>query len=156
NSTRRRSQRPARRQPQVERLEDRTLLNAGALDPTFGEGGRLSPSIFPSTVTFQLDGKMLVGGTIPVDRYEGPDDDLALARYNADGTPDTSFGTSGQVSTNLDFNHDYGYSFEDPITVRVLPNNQIVAVTYLRYAGNLLQFGWARYNADGSLDTTLG
>lgn len=41
------------------------------------------------------DGKILAGGTA--------DSDLGLARYNANGTPDNSFGTNGFVSVTTEF-----------------------------------------------------
>ncbi len=39
----------------------------------------------------QADGKILVAGT----SNNGSDDDIALVRYNADGTLDTSFSGDG-------------------------------------------------------------
>jgi uncharacterized delta-60 repeat protein len=83
----------------TELLEDRRLLAAGALDATFGTTG-LATAAFPSQVVAQTsaiepDGKLLVAGGIQLN--QGSPDALAVARFNADGTPDTTFGTEGTV-----------------------------------------------------------
>src|SRR5207248_8615225 len=55
--------------PRLERLEDRTLLNAGDLDPTFGTGGKVLTDFVgpidasPAATVIQPDGKILVAGT---------------------------------------------------------------------------------------------
>src|SRR5436190_18715288 len=75
-----RSRNPFR--PRVEALEERALLDAGGLDPAFGDAGRvLTPftgDAAASTVLVQPDGKIVVIG-----RADGVD--FALTRYNADG-----------------------------------------------------------------------
>ena len=80
--------------PHLEMLEDRTLLNAGALDPTFGAGGivinRLLPAGSSSLIlVVQPDGKLLeqaigAGGS-----------GLELLRENVDGSLDSTFGQGG-------------------------------------------------------------
>src|SRR5947209_20338391 len=87
----------------VERLEDRTLLPAGFLDPTFGTGGKMLTS-FAGTddealaSTLQPDGKIVVAGfTTPASGGQ----DFALARYNANGTLDNSFGVNGKITTDF-------------------------------------------------------
>src|SRR5262249_8484017 len=90
---------PARRlrpscKPQLELLEDRRLLNAGVLDPAFGNGaGYVTTSLSAgsdtaNSVLAQPDGKILVGGGTSLG---GP----ALVRYNPDGSLDRLFGTGG-------------------------------------------------------------
>jgi len=63
------------------------LLPNGTLDPTFGDGGtafgNLGTSNSAARVAVTDDGQIVVGG----DRF--------VARYNADGSLDHSFGTSG-------------------------------------------------------------
>ena len=72
----------------------------------------------------------------------------ALVRYLADGTPDSSFGTSGVVTTQI------GYE-SDGLAVALQSDGQIVVAGWsnpLGYTG----FALARYNAaDGSLDTSF-
>ena len=67
----------------------------GLLDPTFGSGGFTilnepeSPQEGLADVVVLPDGKILAGGT------RGSSEGFLLARYNADGTPDLSFGPNG-------------------------------------------------------------
>jgi hypothetical protein len=82
-------------------------LCGGDLDPTFGSGGTLR---FPYTqqigtetiangVIAQSDGKMVVvGSTGPRDN---PSTDFFVARFNADGSMDRSFGVGGVVRTDV-------------------------------------------------------
>src|SRR4051794_25969544 len=87
--------RPARRtgiRPHIEALEDRMLLTAGMLDPTFGLGGRAFadfnlnyPTGFSAaSVAVQTDGKVVVAGGIS-GSFDGA---FALVRFNADGSLD--------------------------------------------------------------------
>src|SRR5262245_24627045 len=86
--------------PRLERLEDRTLLSAGDLDPTFGVGGKVligfhgSYEDTPTALTRQSDGKLVVAGT----SFAGATTRLAVARYNADGSLDPTFGTGGEAA----------------------------------------------------------
>ncbi|HJY59568.1 MAG TPA: hypothetical protein VJ418_24575 [Streptosporangiaceae bacterium] len=88
----------------------------GTLDQGFGAGG-LATTTFPvfnasvqgaQTVLIQPDGKILIGGENitgnPSGTSRAPEDFGALARFNAGGSIDTSFGTGGQVQVgNSDF-----------------------------------------------------
>jgi uncharacterized delta-60 repeat protein len=74
----------------------------GTVDQTFGTGGVATTS-FPNsgvqgadTVLVQPDGKILLGGEVLPDINHAPPD-AALARFNANGTPDQTFGHGGQV-----------------------------------------------------------
>ncbi|MFN7629125.1 MAG: hypothetical protein ACK5PZ_20040, partial [Pirellula sp.] len=74
----------------------------GSLDAGFGNGGKVTTPIGTSTdqagsITLQADGKIVVGGYAMI----GTNNDFALVRYNADGTLDTSFGSSGIVTTAI-------------------------------------------------------
>src|SRR4030095_2699482 len=79
-----------------EMLESRTLLSAGDLDTSFGDGGTLVvPDIRAPRSAFaavrQSSGKIVIAGSVGAN---SADRDLMIARYNPDGTPDTSFGNS--------------------------------------------------------------
>ena len=53
-------------------------------------------------MAIQPDGKIVVAGDGPI-RPAGPDySDFQLARYNANGTLDTGFGSSGVLSFDVD------------------------------------------------------
>ena len=77
---------------------------SGDLDPTFGVGGKVttdfaSGSDFASGVALQSDGKLVAAGT--TEPPGGVGTDLAVARYNADGSLDPSFGGDGRVTTDF-------------------------------------------------------
>jgi uncharacterized delta-60 repeat protein len=148
------SQRPGRRL-QVERLEDRTTPSAGALDPTFGSGGKVLTD-FPGSnddlgfavAATQPDGKVvMVGGTQSAALGGG---DFALARYNADGSPDTGFGAGGEVTT------DFGNSSDQARAVAVQADGKIVVGGVTSLSGGGGDFALARYNSDGTLDVSFG
>lgn len=65
----------------------------GSLDETFGTAGRIlvdtADDTFPSCLTRQPDGKLLIG----MNRTVGPA--LEVWRYDVDGTPDEGFGNGG-------------------------------------------------------------
>src|SRR5215213_3696859 len=89
----------------VERLEARALLAAaGDLDTTFsGDGVAFyNNSGFSvesgQAIAVQSDGKVVVAGATGDGSASG---DILLLRYNADGTPDSTFDTDGVVITDL-------------------------------------------------------
>ena len=73
-------------------VADSTMIAAdGDLDPTFGTGGKVLTDFNQSTdlaraVALQPDSKLIVAGTTYTDN-DFSDEDFAIARYNADGTP---------------------------------------------------------------------
>lgn len=119
---------------------DLTFANAGKTQIDFGP----SQSDSVSAVVVLPNGKILAGG------YASPqtDVDFALAQYNGNGTPDTSFGVNGIVITNFD---DEGSRMND---LAVQPDGKIVAAGSVGPFNNL-DFAVARYNPNGSLDNTL-
>ena len=77
---------------------------------------------------------------------------LVWCAYNADGTPDSSFGVSGVVHTNIG----PGDTDDDVREIFVQSDGKIVLVGGSR-DGSSVRFAAARYNAvDGSLDGTYG
>jgi uncharacterized delta-60 repeat protein len=91
----------------------------------------------------QPDGKILVAGFAT--SASEIDSDFALARYNPDGTLDTSFGTGGIVTA------DHGTRSDDARALAIQPDGKIVL------AGSADEdIGLARYMPNGSLDPTFG
>jgi uncharacterized delta-60 repeat protein len=88
----------------------RRFAPGGSLDPTFGYFGQemnpfgISGAI--NAVTVEPDGKILVAGS-EASPAPGLPTDAAVARYNADGSLDTTFGTRGlelvQIGSNAAF-----------------------------------------------------
>jgi uncharacterized delta-60 repeat protein len=58
------------------------------------------------SVIQQADGKLVVAGY----SWNGSNDDVALVRYNADGSLDTGFDGDGKVTTAIGTGYDEGYS----------------------------------------------
>jgi len=79
------------------------LAQAGSLDSTFGTGGIFATTFTQYDVTInsaaaiQSDGKIVLGGTIPL----GQGQIGALLRLNTNGTLDSSFGSGGIVTSNF-------------------------------------------------------
>ncbi len=147
--------RPPARRLAVELLEDRlTPSTGGSLDPTFGSGGHVLSSFSNAVstayaVTTQPDGKVVIAGTSFTSGSKTGNDFL-VARYNADGSVDTSFGTGGGTLT------DFGSSADRAYAVALQPQtNGSSKILVAGYDGGGT-FAVARYNADGTLDTTFG
>src|SRR4030095_1301139 len=75
---------------------------------------------------------------------------FALARYNDDGSLDSSFGTGGRVTTDIGGFSDTAYA------VAVQPDGKIVAAGSANFTSTFSDFALARYNNDGTLDASFG
>ncbi|MDQ3573320.1 MAG: endonuclease/exonuclease/phosphatase family protein [Actinomycetota bacterium] len=93
-------------------------------------------------VAIQADGKIVVAGEAS--------DDFAVARYNPDGSLDTTFGGDGLVTT------DYSGAGDAGNAVAIQADGRIVVAGSASRGGDNWDFAVARYNPDGSLDTTFG
>jgi uncharacterized delta-60 repeat protein len=117
----------------------------GTLDHTFGDDGKIINSTLVNLcgLTRLSDGKIVVAGSYQI----GGERRFAATRYNADGTLDTSFGTNG-------------YAVGASGTARALsvqPDGKIIVAGYAVFdAAASDDFMLARFNADGSVDTTFG
>jgi uncharacterized delta-60 repeat protein len=129
----------------------------GSLDGSFGEGGIVTTT-FPGqgsyafAVALQPDGKIIAAGTdfVNFSSEDNSDTDFAIARYNPDGTPDTTFSVDGQVTTDFD-----GFN-DDAFSILVRPDGKLVAVGSAKNPANFYDFAAARYLSNGTLDTTFG
>jgi uncharacterized delta-60 repeat protein len=129
----------------------------GSLDNSFGAGGIVTTT-FPGqgsyafAVALQPDGKIVAAGTdfVNFSPEDNSDTDFALARYNSDGTPDTTFGGDGQVTTDFD-----GFN-DDAFSILLQPDGKLVAVGSAKNPKNFYDFAAARYMGNGTIDTTFG
>jgi uncharacterized delta-60 repeat protein len=125
------------------------LAAPGELDTTFGTGGTVSSPTGASEslglaadVAVQADGKIVaVSGHV-----SGDESEFLVERFNADGSPDSSFGSGGIVLTSFP-----GSSEAVASSVIVEPSGKILVAGT---AGG--EFALARYNSDGTLDTSFG
>jgi uncharacterized delta-60 repeat protein len=97
-------------------------------------------------IAIQSDGRTVVVGGV---NNGGSNTDIFVARYNADGTLDASFGTGGIVVTAITGNADWAES------VAIQADGKIV-VAGSRHNGLTNNFAVLRYHSDGTLDTTFG
>ena len=129
-------------------------IEYGNLDTSFGgtsDGLVLTSfggtSETPSAMTIDSYGKILVAGT---STQSSTGKDFAMARYNSNGTLDTSFGTGGLVTTDFGGNNDVA----NAITIQ--SDGKIVLAGYSEDASGNDSFALVRYNTSGSLDTSFG
>lgn len=121
------------------------------LDPSFGTNGKVITSIGQSddvvnAIALQEDGKIVLAGHSIV----GQITNFALARYNADGTPDTLFGTGGKILTPVGLS-----GIGVATSIRIQTDGKIIAGGYALHNNNF-DFSLVRYNENGSLDSTFG
>jgi len=72
-----------------------------------------------------------------------------VVRYNTDGSLDTTFNTTGIVTTPIGSDDDTGQA------IAIQPDGKIVVVGYSGYSDISYDFAVVRYNTDGSLDTNF-
>ena len=117
----------------------------GRLDPAFGDDGRVWTRFSPrnsraSALAIQADGKIVVAG--------GASRDFALARYDPDGTLDTSFGDDGKVQSA------FGSRYASAEAIAIQADGKIVAAGTAGVGETW--FALATYHADGTLDASFG
>jgi uncharacterized delta-60 repeat protein len=125
----------------------------GSLDPAFGNRGTVTTP-FGSTPTMQTHAKVLIQGdgkivVAGVDASENAASrNFVLARYNADGSLDSSFGTSGKVISHFS-------DSENLNGIALGTDGKIIVAGTVVVNMASPSFLLARYNTDGSLDTTF-
>jgi uncharacterized delta-60 repeat protein len=125
----------------------------GSVDSTFGNGGTVMTNINNDydaayALALQSDGKIVAAGKrgIQFNPTEQRKGNVALARYNPDGSLDTTFGNGGKVV------NDFGQGLESyAMDVIIQSDGRIIIAGESAYA-----FLVARYNSNGTLDTTFG
>jgi uncharacterized delta-60 repeat protein len=113
----------------------------GSLDTGFAGGTVVSDFLDGDVwndVAVQSDEQILVAG--------GDVDNIVVARFNTDGTPDVSFNTTGNLTLNL---------FGSAKDIHVLGNGKILVSGY-RWENSQYNICVARFESNGLLDTTFG
>jgi len=131
----------------------------GMIDAGFGNNGMVflnDQSLYspPASLIIQPDGKILSVGSL---NDQSNSSDFLLLRFNADGTPDTNFGTNGKVVTAIT-------NIKDTATAGALQPDGKIVVSGITSNHSTGGSGSAprsngllvRYNADGSLDAGFG
>lgn len=127
----------------------------GSPDQSFGNGGKLKTH-FPgvdntgsraTAAVLQPDGKLVVAGTY---KNQSTPRTFALARYNANGGLDATFGSGGLVTTSMGSGDAIAFS-----TV-LLSDGRIVATGYVEIGSRNHDFALACYNPSGTLNQSFG
>ncbi len=121
----------------------------GSLDTSFDADGKLTTPIGTgneriTSLAIDSSGKIVAGGFAAI----GATNDFALARYDSNGSLDTTFDTDGKLTTAI------GTSDEEIRALAVRSNDKIIAGGFASFSGNR-DFALVAYNADGSLDTSF-
>jgi uncharacterized delta-60 repeat protein len=133
----------------------------GSLDTSFGNNGLTETHVSNTAdeaecAIVQPDGKILVGGSV------GNGANIALVRYNADGSLDSSFGTGGILITSVITPNPGPQSVALQADGKILVAGEIDTVQVTlpapggSYQSTVTRSGVVRYNADGSLDQSFG
>jgi uncharacterized delta-60 repeat protein len=122
------------------------VATGGALDRSFGEGGKVITHVTrhgdeATAVAIQADGKIVVAGS-----SFGPNPRFALVRYRKDGSLNATFGGDGKITT------DFTKGADGANAVAIQADGKIVAAGHAGFG----DFALARYNTDGTLDSTFG
>jgi len=128
----------------------------GSLDGGFGTGGKVTTDFATSSDTafalaLQADGKIVAAGRAQEPVSQGVDVQFAVARYDADGSLDTGFGTGGTVITGF-----AAHSFDVGRNVAVQADGKLVVAGFTQRQQKDPDFAVARYATDGSLDNGFG
>lgn len=145
------------------------LEEDGDLDVTFGGGGSgwvatpvgYSDSSYGLALDVRSDDKIVVGGEADGNPTATEDQDFALARYNSDGTIDTTFGFNNDATPG-DPNDRLGWITQ---SLEPLPNERIVKLWAMSDGTTLAagrtqtgldpHFGLARFLDTGFIDATF-
>jgi uncharacterized delta-60 repeat protein len=134
----------------LEALGERITPNGGGLDPSFGVGGKVVTAIGTGAaeglpVAVDGAGRIVLDGAAS----NGTNNDFAVARYNPDGTLDTTFAGTGTVLTPIGPGNDIAYAVAIDSTDRIVAGG-------IASNGSNFDFALVRYNRDGTLDTSFG
>jgi uncharacterized delta-60 repeat protein len=119
----------------------------GTADSTFNGNGLVLDSVSGHSANSMIllnDGKIIAGGNV---YYQGTDN-FALAKYNSDGSPDSTFGINGRVMTIL------GNDLSRVESIALQPDGKILVAGYA--AMYYQHFTLLRYHSNGGIDSSFG
>ncbi len=125
---------------------------AGTLDPTFGNGGTVTTSFANGSAgvgSFEESNGDIVA-VAQVDFVDNEGTGIGLVRYTSTGALDITFGTNGITNTTF-----AGFIFT-PFGFAVQTNGDILVAGEAISSAGQIEFGLARYTANGILDATFG
>jgi uncharacterized delta-60 repeat protein len=123
----------------VERNKVARINTDGSVDTTFGPGTAPDGSVSISALALQTDGKVVIGGNF--DMFDGERSNR-IARLNGDGTLDASFILTAQVGSSVR-------------AIAVQSDGKIIIGGFFDKYSGVTRNNIARFNSDGSLDTSF-
>lgn len=123
----------------------------GALDNTFGTGGRVYTKLTGDLTTaysvlLQKDNKIILGGNT----YRGLGFDFAAVRYNSNGTLDSTFGYEGIAINSINGYNDEAYC------MAIQSDDKILLGGYSKIINGSEDFALTRYNPSNGLSINEG
>lgn len=133
------------------------LLPSGAIDTSFGEGGRAridfalgGPGDQVSRVLVAADGAIyLVGDAYYQNSYVR----MAIARLTPEGALDASWGSGGKTTISIPSDDDDSTQASAAV---LQPDGKLVVAGTARNGGGHFRFAFARLDAGGQLDASFG
>lgn len=132
----------------------------GSLDSSFGTYGRQFTSFDTTYITtafsaaLQADGKIVVAGQHEAySREEVPTTIVAIARYNADGNLDNTFGSDGKVTKLFGTNPVQFHSGANSVAIQA---DEKIVIGGFKQAPGMKEFLLLRYHSNGLIDSSFG
>jgi uncharacterized delta-60 repeat protein len=136
------------------------ITSSGTLDTTWGDGGYVRPSLglvtyweYSTAMAVDSAGNLVVGGWKLWGGLDGWN--FALARFTPDGSLDSTFGTGGVALTDFDCRDDGANALAIQADGKIVVAGQ-TSDWYAPNDDRIYHFAVARYNANGTPDTTFG
>jgi uncharacterized delta-60 repeat protein len=132
------------------------LTSSGWPDSTFGSSGKAfarfsNGSAVADAMALQSTGKIVLAGRAA----RNGSNDMALARFNHNGSLDTTFGNGGEVTTPFNLGSTPGSSDISAIAVQstdaIVVGGRFTGISGSPWPGGLMR----RYTKDGTLDTAF-
>lgn len=138
----------------VSAIVSATAQEAGDLDSTFGIDGAIYNDFMPNTSEFWWDMIVLDDDKIIKAGYSDDTNnkDVLVARFKADGTPDSTFANNGYLTIDIGIG-----MAEEARAVYELDNGQLLVTGFrVNLISQTIDAFLLRLNADGTVDTSFG
>ncbi len=130
-----------------------SCFTSGSLDASFSEDGIVrfdgGYDDVGLAITTDTQGRILVTGYISDEDTPGQGRDMAIWRYNSDGTLDTTFGGDGYVT------YHHGYRYDEGYAIVTDDSDWVTACGIVNPSGSSINMAIWRYRSDGVADSTF-
>jgi uncharacterized delta-60 repeat protein len=127
----------------------------GTLDNSFGNNGEVSTNFLgdfddANALLVQQDSKIIAAG-VAHEPNENDESRIALARYNTDGSLDSSFNFTGKVAKHVSVN-----GFDYCTAAALQTDGKIIAVGYSHNTTTNDDYMLVRFKSNGKIDSSFG